>query len=101
MKKYKVVNKSRFYLFVFLSVYICFSVFFLLGSFSKAENTSSKIKYEEVRVEDGDTLWNIAISYKSTKSDPRDIVAEIRSFNKLDSVVIKPGDVIKVPINKK
>lgn len=101
MKKYKIVNKSRFFVFIVFVVYVYISMFSMFNSFGRAEYISSDINYEEVYVETGDTIWSIATSHNYIESDPRDIVAEIRSFNNLNDVVIKPGDIIKIPLIKK
>ena len=100
MKRYKVINKTRFYMFVIVVVYISFSAFTFFKSFSNAEKISS-LQFEEVCVKEGDTIWDIALEYKAGKNDIRDTVAEIRTFNEIDDLIIKPGDLIKIPLRKK
>ena len=101
MKRYRIVNKTRFYVFIILTVYFSFSVLSFFKSFGRAEDLESNVKYEEVYISKGDTIWDIALEYKPDKSDVRDIVGEIRDFNKLDDLSIKPGDIIKVPLRKR
>lgn len=101
MKKYKIVNKIRFYGFVIVVVYISFSMLWFFKSFSRAEDVSSNLNYEEIYVQSGDTVWSIALDHNHINTDPRDIVAEIRTLNNLDDVIIKPGDKIKIPSIKK
>lgn len=101
MKKYKIVNRTRFRIFITVIVCVCFAVFSFFDSFSRAGDISSDLKYEHIYVKSGDTVWSIASSYNHEKSDPRDMVAEIRAFNNLDDLIIRPGDVIKIPIRKK
>jgi LysM repeat protein len=48
------------------------------------------------RVVSGDTLWGIA-SDLETGRDPRAVISEIRLLNDLDSVDIKPGQVLLLP----
>lgn len=51
---------------------------------------------QPVVVEQGDSLWAIAERY-APHSDPREVVAELRKANGLDSNLIQPGMVIQVP----
>ncbi len=101
MKKYKIINKTRFYLFIIFIIYFSFMSLSFIKSFGRVEDVVSNLKYEEVYIDMGDTLWDIALKYKSEKLDVRDMVAEIRDFNKLEDLTIKPGDVIKIPNRKK
>ena len=48
-----------------------------------------------VTVEPGDTLWSIA-QRAQPKSDPRLVVDHLRKVNHLDSVVLSPGQTLKV-----
>ena len=101
MKKYKIVNKKRFYVFIIFSMYIFFMALSFFRSFGTAQDISDEIAYEEIYVIEGDTVWDIALEYKPDKIDVRDIVAEIKEFNELESLNIKPGDIIKIPNRKK
>ncbi|OLS03971.1 LysM peptidoglycan-binding domain-containing protein [Tissierella creatinophila] len=101
MKKYKIVNKTRFYVFIIFIVYFIFSTLSFFKSFGRAEYILSNVKYKEVYISKGDTVWDIALEYKPDKSDVRDMVAKIRDVNKMENLSIKPGDVIKVPLRKK
>lgn len=48
-----------------------------------------------VTVEPGDTLWSIA-QRAEPRSDPRLVVDHLRKVNHLDSVVLSPGQTLKV-----
>jgi LysM repeat protein len=48
------------------------------------------------RVVSGDTLWGIASDLGSGR-DPRAVISEILLLNDLDSVDIKPGQVLLLP----
>ncbi|HKZ21504.1 MAG TPA: LysM peptidoglycan-binding domain-containing protein [Acidimicrobiia bacterium] len=48
------------------------------------------------RVVPGDTLWEIA-SDLETGRDPRAVISEIRVLNGLESVDIRPGQVLLLP----
>ncbi len=50
----------------------------------------------EVVVEQGDSLWAIALEHAAGR-DPREVVLRLRQFNGLSSNLIQPGQVILVP----
>ncbi len=58
-------------------------------------------KYREVVVKEGDTLWVIAKRITQKEDDVRKTVWEIRNLNDLDGSLIRPGQVLKVPITDK
>jgi nucleoid-associated protein YgaU len=49
-----------------------------------------------VVVESGDTLWSIASSVAGGQ-DVREVVAQIRRLNELDSADLMPGQVLQLP----
>ena len=55
--------------------------------------------YNEVIVEPGDTLWNIA-RQQSPSRDPREVVWEIRTANQLEQAVVYPGQRLQVPVQQ-
>ena len=57
----------------------------------------NKTKYIYVTVKNGDTVWKIAKKHNINKKDIRKLVYEIREINDLDSLIIYPGQLIKVP----
>ncbi|HLR20408.1 MAG TPA: LysM peptidoglycan-binding domain-containing protein [Tissierellaceae bacterium] len=98
MKKYRVVNKNRFYLFItsLLIIILIISTSFI--SSLKAHGMVLKENYKEYTVYPGDTLWNIALKYKPNNYDVRDMVYEIRDFNDMNTFYITPGEILKVPV---
>jgi len=52
--------------------------------------------YDYVTVLAGDTLWDIA-SLVEPAADPRDVVAEIMSLNRLTNAVLTPGQQLAIP----
>ncbi|CCJ33826.1 MULTISPECIES: cell division suppressor protein YneA [Caloramator] len=74
-------------------------IILIIPFYKKANSQSqSKINYIYVTVESGDTLWKIAKKHKTDKQDIRKLVYEIRKANNLESLIIYPGQTIKVPI---
>ncbi len=55
------------------------------------------VSTEEYTVSSGDTLWEIAAARTPTGHDVRDVVAAIRSVNRIDGALIQPGQVLEVP----
>lgn len=51
-----------------------------------------------VIVQAGDTLWQLATHYKPEKWDTRAFIQVIQRENKLESSVIRAGEVISIPI---
>lgn len=97
-KRYKIVNKRRFYLFI-TSVFAFISIIlFTLLLNNKAHSSVYKVNYREIEVVEGDTLWNIALHYLPEKTDIRKMIYDIKEFNGMDNSYIYPGDIIKIPI---
>lgn len=85
---------------------ILFSVWLVLVMFvvssilmaGDAEATDlSGVEYIEVTVEKGDTLWQIASEFGPYTSTRQSIYA-IMEFNQMDSKVVYPGEVLRVPV---
>lgn len=53
--------------------------------------------YTDVVVKPGDTLWGIAERASDGQRDLRALVDQIREINGLGSVVLRPGQTLKVP----
>jgi nucleoid-associated protein YgaU len=50
-----------------------------------------------VVVQQGDTLWDLALQYGPPGADPRATVAQIRRANGIVGSLIYPGDALRVP----
>lgn len=94
-KKYKIVNKKRFY--SFLSVLAIIAFFLLLGFKVNAKEVCS-IKMETVYVDSGDTLWSISKKFVSQDMDIRQYIDDVIKLNNLKSVIIKPGQLLYMPV---
>lgn len=98
-KKYRVVNRKRFFTFVFIttlvSAFLISSLFRSYKSFGRSVET-----YAYVLIEEGDTLWDIAKLYTDEDKDIRKSVHNIQVINDKLSKNIYPGEIIKVPNNK-
>jgi hypothetical protein len=61
-----------------------------------ATATSSSTPLAKITVVGGETLWSVAKQI-SPNSDPRDVIAEIISVNRLKSADIYPGEQLSIP----
>lgn len=59
----------------------------------------TKTEYTTVEICCGDTLWDIANTYKSNNTDTRKAVYKICEINNIDASDLKPGMTISVPEN--
>lgn len=81
-------------------VYIIILLFVLNFTTILAKNKKQEdgVKFKEVQIEYGDTIWDIAKNNMSKDEDIRDYIYQIRKINNLDTANIYPGKVILVPI---
>jgi LysM repeat protein len=49
-------------------------------------------------VQVGDTLWDIAMVHAPQSSDVRDFVFDLKAVNGLETSIIQPGQVLRIPV---
>lgn len=98
MKKYKVVNKKRFFIFLTTVLIIIISIISILRPSNKAHSSILEEHFIEVSISKGDTLWDIAVEYMPEKYVVRKMIYNIKVLNEMESSYIFPGDIIKIPI---
>ncbi|NLK96978.1 cell division suppressor protein YneA [Defluviitalea saccharophila] len=102
MLKKKSFEKYRFILLIIF--FIC--VFQLISgimysSTGKEYNRKNPVqKYEEVHIQKGDTLWEIAKKYKPNHQNIKQYVSSIKEFNHMKSDKLYAGEKIIIPIYK-
>lgn len=70
---------------------------FALGAQSgKAEQTY----YESVRIENGDSLWSIALEYKQDGESIEHMIDKILHCNQMKTTNIRAGENIIVPVTR-
>ena len=94
-RRYRIKNKFRFITFVVLMVIAASMIMGAVFPVSAAHR--DEISCREVKVQYGDTLWNIARMYGSEDKDIRETVYEICRINNVQAGSIYPGQVLKVP----
>jgi len=70
---------------------------FVLGGNNASGQTQQK--YISVEVSAGDTLWDIADTYLGEEMDTRQAVHIIRTANDMDTGLVKPGQMIRIPMD--
>lgn len=94
MKKYKIVNKYRFFTTISLIMVLLFvSMFFIVVN---AKSTSIEVLVP-VYVTAGDSLWNLASQYHDGNSDIRRYINKVMTINNLSDSNIKPGELLMFP----
>ncbi len=81
---------------------ICVVLFILSIIFAKSALSHEEIKYTTFYVAQGDTLWNIAEDLQSSNQyyknkDIRDIIANIKSINNLESSNLYVDQELMIP----
>ena len=95
-RKYVLVHKGRFFVFILLMVGLIFFVFFstkVIGS-SGYEKEEMYIRYT---VDSGDTLWDIASKYREN-TEIRRYIYKLMKVNNMASADIFEGDVLLIPV---
>ncbi len=86
----KVIKSRNILIIVILLTIILISV--VITSYS-----NKAVVYKEIKIQKGQTLWNIAAKY-STNKDPRKLIYQMKKINGIEDSIIQPGEVIKVPV---
>ena len=95
-KKYKISSKLRFITSIVVMAGLSIGI---LGAVSGLNISRAVTKQEYIKVEIcyGDTLWNIANTYKSDDTDTRKAVYEICRTNDIEASDLIPGMIISIP----
>lgn len=95
-KRYRVASKTRFAIFVAISLLLFTSVMnFALGL--NTVDSATIEEYTEVQVLSGDTLWSIADKYMDDNQDIRKSVYELCQINQISADQLYAGMTILVP----
>lgn len=91
-KKYVLKNRARFALIITLLV-LCF----VLILYSQVVYGYGEAAFKTVIVKEGDTLWNIALTYGENQ-DIRKFIYDLKKLNNIEDNTIYPGERLKIPI---
>ncbi len=93
-KKYVLKNKKRFFSFVFLIIFLTFTLIYTVSVAGFNEK-----QYISVTVGEGDSLWSIAAKYGGN-TDIRKKIYLIKKINHMDSCDLSENDSLLVPVDK-
>jgi LysM repeat protein len=93
-RRYVLKNRRRFYSIIVILVTVMLSSVIVVS----AQGGEAECKYDTVRVETGDTLWDIAKEY-NPNGDIREFIYEIKELNHLEGSMIYAGEELKVPVH--
>lgn len=84
------------FIFSFFIVFVA-----ITGAIIYMDNQNETDTFLQVTVEDGDSLWSIANKFeKSTNISKQEFVKWVQDNNDIHSSIIKPGEVVIVPVEK-
>lgn len=95
----KRVNKVKFIRSTIITIGLVIFIILMLTNISFSH---TEITYKEIAISSGDTLWNIAKYEKNNNAyfedkEVRDIIAEIKYINNLNSSNLSIGDKLTIP----
>ena len=94
-RTYKITNKYRFISFVTILVIICSMIIGAMFPVRAADHKA--ISYTEIKVQAGDTLWNIAKAFGDGSKDVREVIYDICQVNGINAGDIYPGQILRIP----
>ena len=97
----KIINKKRF----IISNLILFSFIFMLIYMAKGTFSTNIINYTETYIEEGDTLWEIALTQQKNNEyyknkEIREIVNDLKKVNNLKKSNLSVNQKIIIPTIK-
>ncbi|WP_053957207.1 cell division suppressor protein YneA [Inediibacterium massiliense] len=95
-KNFYVQNPLHSMMIIIIVIFLVSLVFMITvkANIEKEED----IRYVEVHIKYGDTLWNLAKQFTPKNKDVRKTLHEISIINEMNSLEIYPGQIIKIPI---
>ena len=70
----------------------------IIGALFPVRATGSDLQsYIEVKVQTGDTLWDLAHTYGDQTKDVREVIYDICQANNISAGSIYPGQILRIP----
>ena len=95
-RKYRVKSKLRFIVSIVMMLGLIIGGCTMLMGFNTS-TALTKPQYVQVEIAYGDTLWNIAGTYKSEHTDVRKAIYEICKINEIEADDLAPGMILSIP----
>lgn len=100
-KKYIIKSRRRFVCFVFIVLLLIVSAISFITT-AAGFNTvlgMTEPRFLEIRIEPGDTLWELAGEYMPRDMDRRKSVYVLCRLNHISASELSPGQIIKIPLD--
>lgn len=95
---YEVIIMNKLSVCYILTFIVSILAITLIVSYTGADSLEN---YHKVEIKEGDSLWSIADEFqKKTEISKQDFVKWVQEKNNIHSTLIKPGDLVVVPIEK-
>lgn len=65
---------------------------------SSVQATPELLRTADYKVRSGDSLWDIAQTHTPAGRDVRDTIESIKRINELETSLIRPGQVLEIPL---
>ncbi len=92
----RMTARGRAVLLVLIAIPVVAIALVLGLSAGGATATSSSTPLSTVTVQPGQTLWQLATKI-APQSDPRDVINDIMSVNRLATAALQPGEKLEIP----
>ena len=96
MKRLHVVNHRRFISSMSVLIFL-FGIVLSLVAFNLSSSADTPVHWEQVVVQEGDTLWHLAGNSADEGQDVRCVIDTIMSYNHLSTPDIHPGETLFIP----
>ncbi len=90
------MRKIIIFIFIGLLITLFLSLVDCSGNTERLLDSNTK----KIEVKQGDTLWEIASKVNDNTFNKHRLITVIKEINKLDTVIIRSGQVLEVPIIK-
>lgn len=97
-KRYRIISKSRFFLFITLIIAVLAIILVSIVSTTGAYSIESTQEIEHYWVKKGDTLWDIAKEFSPEGYDIRKMIYIIREQNNMNTGMVYEGVKIEIPL---
>jgi hypothetical protein len=95
-RRYQITSPIRFVAFLVIAMLLVISATIIVNG-SDRGNESAEPAYIEIRIQSGDTLWDLAKEYGPSDEDVRKVVKRICKINGIVPEGLMPGQKIKIP----
>lgn len=97
-RRLRIANKRRFITVISALIFVL-GVLISSAAMMMVASADAPVVWQEITVNDGDTLWDIAGNVSSESEDIRLKIHTIIEENNLKGANIYPGDTLRVPIS--